>query len=188
MGKAERAYKEKLKTKIDKLSTCKGVTDYYPHAFQQHLREFIEKRTQLIGEEPYLLKPRFPRQYLDNIPKDEHVLFCTCLALTVLLDQTMFTHFAVVYPVFKKQMEPILKVKYGLTWVHAKPWVLLIRKPSEGQFRDCVRTFLTHAKNIFSTSGMPVWAEVQQCINDDPDVRKTVFGEWFCSELNTMKN
>jgi len=107
-----------------------NIEEYYNNFFQDDIKKFMV-------DHKYANLPYFGHSWeydcreLNNIPKENRVLFIICLYFTVLVDQAMYTYYRKLYPEFEK-LTKYPKFCQGLGQFQKNPRDLLFMPVEQG--------------------------------------------------------
>jgi hypothetical protein len=164
---------------------------YYRQQFPSQLVELITRHSHAHGEDAYLSTRDLTAEAFSHVPPSERGFFCIFLALTVALDELMYTHFRKDYEAFKS-VARYPKVELGITGIHLNPWSILRLSPPSatvGTFRDCCSFFLRECRDFFQKQhyAEASWEHVLNTMETDPDLQRGLQGKVFVEEARKLR-
>jgi len=144
---------------------------YYYGRFRSQFGEWVKKtKAHKHADGIYIFFRCLNEEKLSHVPRQDLALFHCALACTILIDQTMYSHFKMDYPKFQK-MTQYPKMEIGGTGYHLHPWYI-IGDVDRKEFREFVDFFIKDLKEFFTQTKFEfaTWDSVRSAMLADEDI------------------
>lgn len=174
--------------------------EYYYNQFSNDLR-ILMTRVKVGGDshlhivELFLDRDKKHEDKLALIPSDRLAYFLSALALTILVDQVMYTYFKSDYEKFRS-MTLYPKITWNIGWcANVKPWQLFehrialvrgLRNPEKiERFKEFSEFFVSDLQDFFKNNKFEVvsWDTIRLTMLNDNDIITTKYGDGNYGEI-----
>ncbi len=145
---------------------------YFHQRFRDQFEEWLKKSQahQRSGGNVYIAIQDLRAKNLSHLPPQDYVLFHCALAMTVLVDQVVYTYFQSDYPKFQN-LTNYPKIEYSISKINIQPWDIIHSGISLVTLEQFIDFFMAELKTFFSDHEFERlnWQRFKEAVLSDKD-------------------